>query len=73
MGEAAFIVREIQIAGDERSEWHSSHVNHDPEPLLGCLSCFILSATGKDERKQERNLKLLLLSRKLTNAGTSVS
>jgi len=30
MGEAAFIDREIQIAGDERSGQCSSQVNHDP-------------------------------------------
>lgn len=65
MGEAAFINREIWIAGDERSDQRSSQVNHDPEALLGCLSCFTLSATGKEERKQEKNLKLLLLSKKL--------
>lgn len=63
MGEAAFINRKIWIAGDEGSEWCSSQVNHDPEPLLGCLSCFTLSATDKDERKQEINLKRLLLSK----------
>lgn len=54
MGEAAFIDREIWIAGDKRWQQHSLQVNHDPECLLGCLSCFTLSATGKDERKQEK-------------------
>lgn len=61
------------IPGGERSEWHGSQVNHDPKLLLKCLSYFTISVTGKDERKQEINVKLLLLSKTLINAGTSVS
>lgn len=51
MGETAFIDREIWFVGDKRTEWCSSQVNHDPEPLLVHLSCFTLTATSKDERK----------------------
>lgn len=65
------LMGEIELLVVKWSEWHSSQVNHDPK-LLRCLSCFTISITGKDERKQEINVKLLLLSKTLINAGTSV-